>query len=74
MGDDQPIELGDDSSEEALVEGEEELEDEDEEDDDDDYDDDDDSDDEEYLTVMDKYGFCNLHSSPFSIFPPMVRV
>eukprot|EP00026_Physarum_polycephalum_P001519 Phypoly_transcript_01521.p1 GENE.Phypoly_transcript_01521~~Phypoly_transcript_01521.p1 ORF type:complete len:1104 (+),score=247.66 Phypoly_transcript_01521:276-3314(+) len=52
MGDDQPVDLGDDSSEEALVEGEE-FED-DDEDDDDDYDDDDDSDDEEYSTVIDK--------------------
>jgi hypothetical protein len=53
LGDDHPVDLGDDSSDEAIVDGEDDFEEDD--DDEDEYeDDDDDEEDEEYFTVIDK--------------------
>lgn len=52
LGEDRAIDLGDDSSDEAIVDGEDG--DDFEEDDDDEDDDDDDDDDEEYITIIDK--------------------
>lgn len=58
MGEDQPIDLGDESEEEAIVEGDDF---EDDDDDEEDYDEDDEDDeDEEYITVIDKYVILQL--------------